>query len=127
MKRMFKTRTFQRWFRKCGLSDSALANAIAEMEQGLIDADLGGHVVKKRIALPGHGKRGSVRTLIGTRFKGHWFFLYGFEKNERSNIDGRELTALQAIAGKLLVLDDRQIDAAIQDGLLLEIDDGKAT
>lgn len=127
MGRIFKTRTFQRWFRKSGLSDAALAEAVAEMERGLVDADLGGCVVKKRVALPGRGKRGSTRTLVGTKFKDRWFFLYGFEKNERSNVDGRELAALQAIARDLLALADSQIEAAIRDGALLETGHGNET
>lgn len=80
MSRIFKTRSFNRWLRKSGLSDEVLHQAVEEMERGLIDADLGGHVIKKRIALPGRGKRGSTRTLIGTNFKDRWFFLYGFKK-----------------------------------------------
>jgi len=39
--------------KKAGLADDALCNAVSEMAQGLVDADLGGHVVKKRVALPG--------------------------------------------------------------------------
>lgn len=97
------------------------------MERGLIDADLGGHVVKKRVALPGRGKRGSTRTLVGTNFRDRWFFLYGFEKKERGNIDDRELGALQGIARVLLALDNRQIHVAIDDGTLLEISHGNET
>lgn len=127
MGRIFKTRAFQRWFRKSGLSDTALVDAVAEMERGLVDAELGGHVVKKRVALPGHGKRGSTRTLVGTNFKDRWFFLHGFEKNERSNIGGRELAALQAITRDLLALADSQIQVAIRDGALLEVGHGNET
>lgn len=60
MNRMFRTRTFTRWMRKAGLTDEALCNAVAEMAQGLVNADLGGHVVKKRVALAGQGKRGGA-------------------------------------------------------------------
>lgn len=56
------------------------------MGQGLIDAELGGHVVKKRVAVPGRGKRGGPRTLVGTNFRNRWFFMFGFEKNERGDI-----------------------------------------
>jgi hypothetical protein len=123
--RAFKTRSFNRWLRKSGLSDEALRRAMEEMERGLVDADRGGHVVKKRVALRGRGKRGSTRTLIGTNFKGRWFFL--FEKNEHDNIDDKELSALQATAKNLLALKDVQIKTAIADGALLEIRHGKQT
>lgn len=53
VKRILLLRTFARWKEKNGLSDWALAKAVAEMEQGLIDADLGGYVFKKRVAFPG--------------------------------------------------------------------------
>ena len=127
MNRVFKTRPFNRWLRKSGLSDKTLSAAVMEMERGLIDADPGGHVVKKRVALPGRGKRGSARTLVGTNFRNRWLFLYGFEKNERGNIDARELGVLQGIAKVLLALDDKQIRTAIHDGTLLEISHGNQT
>ena len=83
MRRVFRTRTFTRWMRKAGLTDDALCDAVSEMAQGLVDADLGGHVVKKRVALPGQGKRGGARTIVATKMADRWFFLYGFGKNER--------------------------------------------
>ena len=84
------------------LSDDALCKAIREMEQGLIDADLGGGVVKKRVALSGMGKRGGSRTLVATNKEDRWFFVFGFEKNERANISSTELEALKSIAADLL-------------------------
>lgn len=92
------------------------------MERGLIDADLGGHVVKKRVALPGQGKRGSTRTLVGTNYKDRWIFLFGFGKSERDNITVSELVVLQETAKDLLALNARQIEVAIEHGELLEID-----
>ena len=94
------------------------------MANGLIDADLGGHVVKKRVALPGQGKRGGARTIVATKMAGRWFFLFGFRKNERANIDKDELRALQEVAKELLALDDRQLDIALQAGEILEVRDG---
>jgi hypothetical protein len=77
MKKIFKTRVFERWMQKVELSDALLLNAVDEMERGLIDADLGGGVFKKRIALPNRGKSGSVRTLIATNKNDRWFFVLG--------------------------------------------------
>jgi hypothetical protein len=121
MNRVFKTRHFSRWMRKTELSDKALCKAVSEMEQGLIDADLGGGVVKKRVPLPGQGKRGSVRTLVATRKSDRWFFVYGFEKNERSTISNEELEGLQEIARQLLARTSTELDEAVQDGSLQEI------
>ena len=121
IKRVFKTRYFSRWFRKIGLSDVALCQAVKEMEQGLIDANLGGGVVKKRLALPGRGKRGGARTLVATNKGDRWFFLYGFEKNERANITAEELEGLRVITRQLLGMTSEQLDEAVRDGSLQEI------
>jgi hypothetical protein len=56
----FKTRTFQRWAGKAGVTDAALLDVMALMERGLIDAELGGNLYKQRVALPGHGKIASA-------------------------------------------------------------------
>jgi hypothetical protein len=121
MRRVFKTRHFRRWMRKTGLTDAALCEAVKEMVAGLIDADLGGGVVKKRVGVAGRGKRGGARTLVATNKGGRWFFVFGFEKNERANISDEELEALQSSAADLLALTGQQLDAAVADGALQEI------
>ena len=107
--------------RKTGLTDHALCNAVAEMAEGLIDPDLGGGIVKKRIGLAGRGKRGGARTLVATNKGTRWFFLYGFEKSDRANITDDELEALKEIAEQLLARTGKQLDEAVQDGSLQEI------
>ena len=121
MIRVFKTRHFSRWMRKTELTDHALCAAVVEMAQGLIDANLGGGVVKKRIGLASRGKRGGARTLVATNKGNKWFFVYGFEKNDRANIADDELQALQDVAAELLVRTGRQLDVAVEDGSLQEI------
>ena len=121
MRRVFKTRSFSRWMRKTELTDQALCAAVLEMERGLIDADLGGGVVKKRVALPGRGKSGGARMLVATNKGNRWFFVFGFEKNDRANVSGKELEALQAIAADLLKLSSTQLDAHVEGEALQEI------
>ena len=121
MQRIFRTRTFSRWMRKSGVSDSDLTRAVEEMMQGLVDADLGGHLLKKRVAVPGRGKRGGARTILATRMEGFWFFLFGFDKNERDNIDKHELRLLQEVARDLLSFDAGQLGHAIAAGELTEV------
>jgi len=118
---IYKTRHFNRWARKADLPDQALYRAVLEIRQGLVDADLGGGIIKKRIALPGHGKRGSTRTLLATNRNDRWVFVYGFEKNERANISDNELEALKLLADDLLALTETQISEAISKGSLLEV------
>jgi hypothetical protein len=123
MTRVFKTRHFSRWMRKTQLTDSALCAAISEMKSGLIDADLGGGVFKKRVALPGRGKSGSARSLVATQKAQRWFFVFGFEKNERDNINAAELEAVQQIAADLFRLTDQQLAAHITSKAITEICD----
>lgn len=121
MTRVFKTRHFQRWMRKTELTDAALCKAVQEMVVGLIDADLGGNVLKKRVGLAGRGKRGGTRTLVATNRGNRWLFVFGFEKNVRATISEEELEALQLLATDLLARTGPQLDAAITDGTLQEI------
>lgn len=121
MMRIFKTKHFSRWMRKTELTDQALCEAVAEMSRGLIDDDLGGGVVKKRVGLAGRGKRGGARTLVATNKGTRWFFVFGFEKSERANITDDELAALQDIAADLLGRTASALDTAVQDGALQEI------
>ena len=91
------------------------------MRQGLIDADLGAGVIKKRVPLPGRGKSGGARTLVATNKGDRWFFVFGFGKNERANISPQELDALQAIAADLLKLAADDLDAQVKASALHEI------
>ena len=120
---VLKTRQFYRWANKIGLTDKALNHAVSEMISGLIDADLGGGLVKKRIALPGQGKRGGTRTLLATNREDRWIFIFGFEKNIRANISDKELEALKLLSGDLLGLSATQIAEAVDRGYLLEVSD----
>jgi len=119
--RVFLTRHFLRWMRKTGLTHDALCRAVSEMAQGLLDADLGGGIFKKRVGLAGRGKSGGARTLVATNRGDRWFFMFGFAKNDRGNITDAELMALRMLASDLLRLAPSQMDAAIGDGSLQEI------
>lgn len=121
MRRVFKVRTFGRWSRKAGIRDDVLSKAVGEMARGLIDADLGGHVFKKRVPVPGRGKRGGARTIVGSDLGDRCFFLYGFEKNERDNIDARELDGFREIARTLLSMDSKLLEKTLREGEIEEI------
>jgi hypothetical protein len=120
-RRVSQTRTFARWSRKTRLAEADLCNSVTEIAAGLIDADLGGHLFKKRVAIRGRGKSGGARVLLGTNLGDRWFFVFGFEKNERANIADRELVALQKLATALLGLDAARITIELQSGTLMEI------
>lgn len=118
---IYKTRWFDRWARKHGLSTSTLCVAVREMAAGLYDADLGGGLVKKRVARPGQGKSGGFRTLVATNKGNRWIFVYGFPKNERSNIDKDEADALKKLAAHLLSLTPSALDKAQRADELIEV------
>jgi len=96
-KRVFKTKTFARWAKKL-IADNLLCQAAREIEAGLYEADLGGGVCKKRIAMPGKGKSGSHRTLVATRHKSAIFFIAGREKSE----PGSDFSSNEEEAAKLV-------------------------
>ena len=125
LKRTFKTKLFSRWARKQGRADGALLHAIVEMEAGLVDAQMGGGLFKKRVARPGGGKSGGVRTLVAGNFRDRWIFLYGFAKSERDNVDQDELRGLKLIAATLLGMQPDALDRVVEDGQLLEVRNGQ--
>ncbi|WP_372737699.1 type II toxin-antitoxin system RelE/ParE family toxin [Neptunomonas sp.] len=120
--RVFKNKAFNKWAAKEGLSDDVLLAAVDEMARGLVDADLGGHVVKKRVALAGRGKSGGVRTLLAYKVGNKAFFVYGFAKNVRANIKDEELKALKRYARELLSYSDKLLTEAIKYGELIEVE-----
>ena len=120
-RRILKTRFFQRWALQAGVTDMALLAAVQEIEQGLIDGDLGGGVLKKRVGVSGRGKSGGARVVLATNRGDRWFFVFGFLKNQRANISPRELDALRELAHDLLALNERQIDAQAKIGAFEEV------
>jgi len=119
--RIFKNKAFNKWATKEGLCDSVLRAAVVEIERGLIDADLGGHVVKKRVAIDGRGKSGGVRTLLAYCVNNKAFFVYGFTKNVRANISQDELKALKNLAKELLAYSDQMLETLIEKKALIEV------
>lgn len=121
--RIFKNKLFDKWADKECITNKMLYAAVAEMENGLIDADLGGNVYKKRVALQGRGKRGGARTLLAYRMGTKAFFMYGFSKNELENIDSKELKALKQLAATQLAWCDKQLALALHHKKLFEVID----
>ena len=122
--RIFKSKVFNRFARKAGLGDVALCEAIGNAERGLIDADLGGGVIKQRIARQGGCKSGGFRTIIFFRAAERAVYIYGFGKNERDNIRDDELTEFRRLAEVILAYSDEEIMRAIESGALIEVSNG---
>jgi hypothetical protein len=122
---VLKRRDFARWQRKEGLPDTALCNAVHEMENGLIDADLGGSLYKKRISRPGSGKSGGYRTLLSVRLGRRYVFLHGFAKSDTGNITSSEKKALQFAGQVFLDLSADNLKIAVAANVLVEVPCGK--
>lgn len=118
---VFKRKDFARWQASEKLSDAALCKAVREMESGLIDTDLGGHLYKKRVARPGAGKSGGYRTLLSARVGHRYIFLHGFPKSDKANITRDEKKALQYAGKVFLELSGTALLKALQAGVLLEV------
>lgn len=119
--RLFKLKAFARFQRREGIADTALSKAIGGVEKGIIDADLGGGLIKQRVARPGQGKRGGFRTIIAYRRGNRAIFLFGFAKSERENLNHDELAQWQRIGRAYLGLDDEGLEAAIAADELMEV------
>jgi hypothetical protein len=119
--RVYKVKGFARFQRRERLPDAALAKAVAGVEGGLVDADLGGGLVKQRIARAGQGKSGGFRTVIAYRRGDRAIFLLRFAKNERDNIDDDELDELKGLGRSFLALRKDQIDALVEEAELMEV------
>lgn len=121
--RLFKTPSFQRDFGKSELGVADLRVAMDEISRGLVDATLGGELVKKRVARAGAGKSGGYRTIIAVRFGDRAVFLHLFAKSEKANTDRHELAALKTLAKHYLTMTSEALNTAVAKGALLEIDD----
>lgn len=121
--RIFKTKLFARFARSERISGQSLVEAVKRARRGLVDADLGGGVIKQRIARLGQGRSGGYRVLIAYRQGTRSVFLYGFAKSERANIEDDELATARDIAKGWLEASQAQIAEAIENGLIQEVQD----
>lgn len=119
--RIFKYKIFHKWSESEGLKDNALRQAAEELKNGLFEANLGSGLYKKRVAMPGRGKSGSYRTLLA--FKNEWraFFIYGFAKNDRANINEHEKQVYKQLARDFLAMDTVTIQKMLDNGKLFEV------
>jgi hypothetical protein len=120
--RVFKTKDFARFARKERIDDAALCDAIIRAERGLIDASLGGGLIKQRVPRRGEGRSGGYRTLIVYQRGNISMFIHGFAKNDMDNIGDRALENLKAFASVIFTLDARAIEQAVEKQLYIEVD-----
>jgi len=120
--RVLKDVEFHNWAIEYGVTDEMLCVAAKEIEDGLVDARLGGFLLKKRVAAPGRGKSGSYRTIVGHRQADRLIFVHGFAKNEADNIKKSEKTALRKLCDIYMGADDKRLAEMIGKNAILEIE-----
>ena len=98
-----------------------LCDAVERAERGQLDADLGGGVIKQRIARPGEGRSGGFRSIILYRVNDLAFFVYGYPKSKRANMTEVELTGLKKLADAMLDYNEEQLHTAMQTEVLREV------
>jgi hypothetical protein len=123
--RIYKTSWTARFAKRERIADDALIEAIDRAARGLIDADLGGGIIKQRVARPGQGRSGGFRMLIAYRAGDRAVFLYGFAKSERQNIEPDEVLTLREIGAAWLKANDESIARAVEEKVLHEVTHGK--
>jgi hypothetical protein len=123
--RIFKTKWLVRYARRERITDRSLSDAIERAARGLIDADLGGGIIKQRVAREGQGRSGGYRMLVAYRAGARAVFLYAFAKNERENIGSDELLTWREIGAGWLAANAHQIARALAEEILQEVSDGE--
>jgi hypothetical protein len=116
-----KNRYFHRWARKQGITDQALWEVVSEFEKGLYEADLGSHLYKKRIALPGRGKSSGARTILFYQIDRKLIFCLGFEKSHQANLTEIDRKFLRKLSDFYQRLMEEEIINDIKHGDLIEI------
>ena len=119
--RIFKNEQFAKFARKERISDSTLWEVVKDIEAGKIDADYGGGVIKQRIARSNEGKSGGYRAIVLYRLGDKAFFVYGFPKSERENIDEAEERGFKELAKAVLALSDRELAKMVKKGAFKEV------
>ena len=119
--RVFKNAWFGRFARKEKISAEVLWEAVDSAEKGLVDADLGGGVIKQRIARPGESKSKGYRSIVLYRKGEKAFFVYGLSKSDLGNIRDDEQEQFKKAAKSILALSDGQIRQLIENGQFEEV------
>jgi hypothetical protein len=121
--RKLVTRFVKKWMRRESITNTMLLRAVQNLEDGLSTANLGSSLFKVRVARKGQGKSGGYRTLIVYRQSDRAIVVYGFKKSESDNIADDELVFFRELAATLLALSEQQIEAAIANQELCEIEE----
>ena len=120
--RVFKTTAFQKFAFRENVSDASLKDAIERAEAGSIDANLGGGLIKQRVARRGAGRSGGYRTIIIFRTDTRAVFVFGFAKSQRANLEKRENDVFKKAAKLVLAFSEDDMNSEVASGRMIEIE-----
>jgi len=118
---VYKSKPLARFARKARITDSDLWKTVQFANEGVIDADLGGEVIKQRIARFGEGKSGGSRSIILFRKNDRAVYVHGFEKKDVANIRPDELEAFRKYAEVYLGYTKAEMAQFVEDGVLFQV------
>lgn len=119
--RIFQTKNFARWAKKESITNEILIKSVFEIQDGLIDANLGGGLIKKRLQKNTRGKSGGYRTLVAFKNKDRSIFIFGFSKNERDNLDSSELALYKSLSKLYLNVSTKMLEVMCQNKQMYEV------
>ncbi len=118
---VYKNKPFARFAKKAKITDPDLWKAALQANEGIVDANLGGGVIKQRIARPGEGKSGGSRTIILFRKDDRAVYVFGFEKKDMANISADDLVAFRQYAVKYLGYTAAEMLRLVENGTLYQV------
>ena len=118
---VYKSKPFARFAKKARIADADLWKAARLANEGVIDANLGGGVIKQRIARAGEGKSGGSRSIILFKKNDRAVYVHGFEKKDVANIRPDELEAFRKYAELYLGYTKAEMAQFIEAGALFQV------
>lgn len=109
--KIYLTHEFDRFAGKSAISDEALRDAVSRAENGLVDADLGGPIIKQRVARAGQGRSRGHRVVLVYKRGALAVFVYGFPKSAKANLSKTEQEAFGEFGKIVIALSNSELSA----------------
>ena len=106
---VYLTRAFHRDAEREGVTDDDCLEAMRKAERGLIDASLGGGLIKQRIATGNRGAAKGSRAVVFYKRGEVAVFLHVFQKSRKANLSKSELTEYLKLARFLAALTEANL------------------
>lgn len=122
---IYKLKKFTKWQLDYKVKDSQLLEIIEEINKSPKNGSLGKFLYKKRIGNESSGKRSGHRVIVAAKIEQNYFFMYGFQKNEKDNLEKKELKIFKELAKDYVTYSPHQLKIAIKAGELEQLQEHK--